>query len=187
MKKVLVIFLSVIGLMACNNQTETTESVSNQLTNDELVARGEYLVTTIGCADCHSAKIMTANGPAVDPATNLAGHVDGDLSELVNQDALANWYLFSPSLTAAVGPWGISYSANITSDDSGIGMWTEEQFFRAMREGQYKGLEGTRKLLPPMPWQNFANMTDDDLKAIFAYLKSTPPVRNVIPLATPPN
>ena len=49
------------------------------------------------------------------------------------------------------------------------------------REGKYKGLDGSRPLLPPMPWPNFAQMTDEDLKAVFAYLKSTKPVRNIVP------
>ena len=86
--------------------------------------------------------------------------------------------LFNGGLTAAVGPWGISYAANISSDDSGVGLWTDEQFIRAIREGQYKGMEGTRKLLPPMPWPNYAHLTDDDLKAMLKYLKSTNPVRS---------
>jgi hypothetical protein len=52
-----------------------------------------------------------------------------------------------------------------------------------MREGKYKGIQNSRDLLPPMPWQNFAQMNDKDLKAIFAYLQSTTPVRNVVPPA----
>ena len=146
-----------------------------------MIERGRYLVTSIGCDDCHSPKIMTDHGPAPDPATRFAGHIEGDLKDKVSKDATGNWLLFNGSLTAAVGPWGISYSSNISSDDSGIGLWTDEQFIRSMREGQYKGVEGTRKLLPPMPWQNFANLTDDDLKAMLKYLKSSKPVRNVPP------
>ncbi len=76
------------------------------------------------------------------------------------------------TLTSWVGPWGISYSANITSDDSGIGTWSEDQFLFAIRNGKLKGLPGSRMLLPPMPWQAFRNLTDDELKAMFAYLKS---------------
>jgi hypothetical protein len=91
------------------------------------------------------------------------------------------WTLFNEDLTAAVGPWGVSFSANLTSDPTGIGNWSEEQFLKAIREGKLKGVEGTRPILPPMPWQNFRNMTDEDLKAIFAFLKSTKPVRNVVP------
>jgi len=42
-------------------------------------------------------------------------------------------------------------------------------------------MDGARQLLPPMPWPVYRNMTDEDLKAIFAYLKTTKPVRNIVP------
>lgn len=83
--------------------------------------------------------------------------------------------------TATKGPWGISYAANLTPDDTGIGNWTEEQFISAMKEGNYKGIKGARKLLPPMPWQAYNKMQDDDIRAIFAYLKSLKPVSNIVP------
>ncbi len=84
-------------------------------------------------------------------------------------------------LTSAVGPWGQSYSANISSDATGIGNWTEEQFIRALREGKYKGMKEGRSLLPPMPWFVYKNPSDTDLKAIFAYLKTTKPVETRVP------
>ena len=91
------------------------------------------------------------------------------------------WVLFGMGLTSSAGPWGISYSANLTSDATGIGNWTEEQFFRAIRKGLSKGLEGNRPLLPPMPWFAYKNLTDEDLRAVFSYLKSTKPIKNVVP------
>jgi hypothetical protein len=97
------------------------------------------------------------------------------------------WALMSMDLTAAAGPWGISYAANISSDATGIGNWTEAQFIKCMREGKLKGMDETRPLLPPMPYQNFAKLTDTDLKAMFAYLKSTKPVDNVVPAPKPIN
>jgi hypothetical protein len=96
-------------------------------------------------------------------------------------NAKKGWVLFAPDLTAAVGPWGMSFSANISSDQTGIGNWTEEQFFRAIREGKSKGLKESRPLLPPMPWAQYRNLKDDDLRAIFAFLKSTKPVENRVP------
>ena len=68
---------------------------------------------------------------------------------------------------------GISYTANLTSDATGIGNWKEQQFMYAIREGKFKGLAGSRTLLPPMPWEMYRHMTDGELKAIFAYLKTT--------------
>ncbi len=105
---------------------------------------------------------------------------------VVNKDALKNWVLFGMHNTSAVGPWGISFSSNITSDETGIGTWTEEQFIKAMKEGKYKGLDNSRPIMPPMPWKAYANMTDDDLKAVFAYLKTTKPVRNIVPAPVAP-
>lgn len=89
--------------------------------------------------------------------------------------------MFNEDLTAAAGPWGVSFAANITSDATGAGSWQEENFILALRKGKFKGLEGSRNLLPPMPWQNFSQMTDDDLKAIYTFLQSTKPVNNVVP------
>ena len=94
--------------------------------------------------------------------------------------------LFGQDLTPAVGPWRVSYSANLTSDETGTGNWTEQQFMTAIRKGKYKGLEGSRDLLPTMPWQVYRGMTDTDLKAIFAYLQTTKPVSNLVPAPIAP-
>jgi hypothetical protein len=85
-------------------------------------------------------------------------------------------------LTSCVGPWGISFAGNLTSDETGIGNWTEENFLRAIKKGKYKGLENSRPLLPPMPWFVYKNMSDEDLKSIFAYLKTVKAVENVVPI-----
>ena len=87
------------------------------------------------------------------------------------------------SNTVAVGPWGASFAANITSDPTGIGSWSFEQFQTAMTKGKFKGLEAARDLLPPMPWPNYQSMAKEDLEAIYHYLKSTKPVRNIVPNA----
>ncbi|WP_336914823.1 c-type cytochrome [Runella sp.] len=127
---------------------------------------------------------MTPAGPEPDPQRLLSGHPAGDpLPPITDKHITApgQWVLFSPDLTAAVDPWGTTFASNLTPDDTGIGPWTEAQFLKAIREGKSKGMDGTRPLLPPMPWMNIAKMTDEDLKAIFAYLKSLPPVKNVVP------
>ena len=98
-----------------------------------------------------------------------------------------DWLLFNNGLTAFVGPWGVSYAANLTPDDTGIRHWKFEQFLTAIRKGKSKGLEGNRPLLPPMPWEMYKNMTDEDLKSIFTYLKSLPPVNNLVPAPVSPN
>jgi mono/diheme cytochrome c family protein len=156
-------------------------------TQAELIERGKYLVITSACHDCHSPKIMTENGPVPDPARLMSGHPKDEQLPPADQNAGRNgWILFSPGLTGFIGPWGTSYSANLTPDDTGIGAWTFENFKTAIRKGKYKGQEGGRNLLPPMPWDMYKNMTDDDLKAIFTYLKSLPKVNNLVPSPKPP-
>lgn len=146
------------------------------------IARGEYLVTIAGCDDCHSPKRMGAHGPELIPELRLSGfQQNGQLPPVTKQAVQGGWALMAMDMTAAVGPWGISYAANISSDSTGIGNWKEENFIRAIREGKTKGLEGSRPMLPPMPWPGYKNMTDEDLKSIFAYLKTTKPVHNAVP------
>ncbi len=124
-------------------------------------------------------------GPEPDMSRRFMGHpADLDIPEYEEaQIAPGQWLLTNNDLTAWVGPWGISYSANITSSNTGIGVWAEDNFIRAMRDGLYKGIEGSRPLLPPMPWPSYRNLSDDDLKAIFAYLKTIDPIDNIVPMA----
>jgi hypothetical protein len=151
------------------------------------VAWGEHLVIIGACHDCHTPKKMTAAGPVLDTARWLSGHpaqmpgIEVDRAAMESKGYAVTW-----DLTEWVGPWGVSYTANLTPDPTGIGNWSEEQFFRALREGKYKGMEGSRPLLPPMPWEMYRNMTDDEIRAIFAYLKSIRPVDNLVPPPLPP-
>ena len=172
--------IAAIIAVSCNdaapeNKVEATASETD-------VERGKYLVETIGCDDCHSPKKMGARGPELIEDLRFSGYPqDRPVLKPDSNEVKKGWMVFAPDLTQAVGAWGVSFSANITSDSTGIGGWTEEQFFKAMREGKSKGLDNTRPMLPPMPWQNFAKLKDADLKAMFAYLKSTKPVRNIVP------
>lgn len=151
-----------------------------------LIKRGEYLVSIMGCHDCHSPKTRGPQGPELIADKLLSGYPADRPLPARNADALKNWVLFNSDNTATAGPWGVSFSANLTSDATGIGSWSEEQFRRALTQGKAKGLANNRMLLPPMPWPNFRNLKDDELKAIFAYLKSTKPVANVVPAPIPP-
>lgn len=153
---------------------------------EQLVERGRYLVDIMGCNDCHSPKIMGPNGPMNDPDRILSGHPAGAPVPPADKEALQAWVLFGMDGTTTVGPWGTTFSANLTSDATGIGNWTEEQFKRALTQGLFKGLEGSRPLLPPMPWQNYKDIKDEDVHAIFTYLQSTRPVENVVPAPLPP-
>jgi hypothetical protein len=91
----------------------------------------------------------------------------------------------TPTLTAWSGPWGVSFAANLTPDqNTGLGTWTEDMFVKAIRTGKHMGV--SRPILPPMPWQDIAAMSDGDLKAIYAYLRSIPPIVNHVPDPIPP-
>ncbi|MBS1661209.1 MAG: diheme cytochrome c-553 [Bacteroidetes bacterium] len=152
----------------------------------QLVKRGEYLVNAIGCDDCHSPKKMGPRGPEIDSALRFSGYPAGRPIPSFDTGTAKSWVLFGGDLTSAVGPWGISFSGNISSDATGIGNWTEEQFIRCLRQGKWKGLEQGRPLLPPMPWQNFSRLSYEDLRSIYAFLKTTKPVNNTVPQPIPP-
>lgn len=170
----------IIAFIACNPQAKG--EVDSVISKDSLVNRGSYLVNTMGCDDCHSPKIFGPQGPEIDMEHRFSGHPANAPLAKADTNVMKNgWMLFSMDLTAYVGPWGTSYSANLSSDETGIGSWTEEQFMRAIRKGKSKGMEEGRPLLPPMPWQMYRNLTDMDLKAIFAYLKTSKPIANVVP------
>lgn len=181
-----VLVMGALMYAACGEQPSQQPLADAGISKDSLVKRGEYLVNVMGCGDCHSPKIMGPQGPMSDPERILSGHPASLAIPKVDPSQLQSWVLFSHSQTAFVGPWGVSFAANLTGDSTGIGSWTEEQFFRAMKEGKYKGLPASRPILPPMPWQNFAAITDNDLKSIYQYLKSTKPVNNAVPAAIPP-
>jgi mono/diheme cytochrome c family protein len=80
------------------------------------------------------------------------------------------------------GPWGRVATANLTPDPSGIPYYDEILFLQAIRTGYVKA----RSLNQIMPWRNYGGMTDDDLKAIFAYLKTLKPIKHVVDNAEPP-
>jgi len=152
------------------------------------IKRGQYLATFGGCGDCHTPKVMTPNGPGPDTSRLLSGHrADADPTPL-SMGILkpSRWAAMTNSdLTAWAGPWGISFSANLTPDkDTGLGNWTVEQFIKAMRTGKHLGTG--RPILPPMPWADVAVLTDKDMKALFAYLQSLPPIANPVPAPIPP-
>ena len=173
----------VILLTGCRNNSKTAIPESAELSVTQLVQKGEYLVTIMGCNDCHSPKETGPQGPAVIADLILSGYPATRPFQKVEPELIKKgWILFNADLTAAAGPWGVSFAANLTSDQTGIGNWTEENFRRALKEGRYKGLESFRMLLPPMPWSNFTAISDEDIKAIFQYLKSTVPVNNIVPI-----
>ena len=182
----MLLMVSAIAIVACQNNPKSVTTAVVEPTGEQLIQKGEYLVKIMGCNDCHSPKELGQHGPVVIPDVMLSGYPVSRTLKKVDIGIIKNgWNILNEDFTSAAGMWGISFAANLTSDQTGIGNWTEENFKRALKEGRYKGLEGSRTLLPPMPWTNFTTITDEDVKAMFAYLKSVKPVSNVVPLPIP--
>jgi mono/diheme cytochrome c family protein len=140
---------AAILLVSCG-KSEQQESTSMATPAMTPVERGKYLTTVLGCHDCHTPGYFYG---AADMNRALSG------SEL-------GWQ----------GPWGIAFPRNLTPDmETGIGTWTEQDIVRAIRTG-YRP-DGTQ-LTPPMPWPDFASLTDQDAQAVAAYLKSIPAIRH---------
>jgi cytochrome c553 len=172
MSTVAFVLVSVALVLAATRKPQTGHA--------ERLQRGQYLVEYGGCADCHTPQHMTSEGARPDRSRWLAGHPED--AQLPPPPKLPEgpWFAVTAGLTAWSGPWGISYAANLTPDElTGIGIWTEDLFLKTMRTGKHMG--AGRDILPPMPWQGLAKLSDDDLKAIYAYLRSIPPVRNRVP------
>jgi mono/diheme cytochrome c family protein len=144
------------------------------------VARGEYLVNAMGCHDCHTPAKMGANGPEPDMSHSLGGH-PASVAVPPPPAPAGPWIgSVTGTFTAWSGPWGVSYTANLTPDKAtGLGEWTEQQFVDTIRTGRRQGRG--REILPPMPWPAFKNLNDADLKAIFAYLRTVKPIVNKVP------
>lgn len=142
--------------------------------------RGKYLVAIAGCNDCHTPLKMTPQGPQPDTSRLLSGH-PAELHAATPAKTEGVWgWAGTLTMTAFSGPWGISYAANLTPDmETGIGAWSDAAFIGAVKTGKHMG--AGRPLLPPMPWQNLGKMTDEDLKSVFAYLQSIPPIKNQVP------
>lgn len=155
------------------------------LSGEELVARSRYLVDIGGCNDCHTPWRMGPNGPEPDLARLMMGH-PADLTMPPAPDMGDGPWLWAGAATntAFAGPWGVTYAPNLTPHESGLGVWTEEIFVRAMRTGKHMG--AGRPIMPPMPTPNIGRMTDEDLRAVFAYLRSIPPLENAAPDWQPP-
>ncbi len=173
----------VISQINCSGKEE-----KKTMSQTEMVALGKYIVSTSGCSDCHTPKIFTPTGPTFDTTRLLSGFPQGEKLPALDVKFVApgNWVAVEVNSASWVGPWGISYASNLTPDNAtGIGTMTEEMFIKTLREGNYMGVG--RPLLPPMPWQVIGQKTDQDLKAIYAYLQSIKPIHNEVPQPTPPD
>lgn len=150
------------------------------------VARGKYLVTVAVCNDCHTPWKSGEKGPEPDMSRMLSGHPEHMVLPLAPR-ADEPWAVSVASTnTAWSGPWGVSFTANLTPDpETGLGRWTLRNFTDTIRSGRHMGRG--RPILPPMPIPMYMHFTDEDLESIFIYLRSIPAVRNRVPEPLPPS
>ena len=144
------------------NEKEVLEFYARQgaRAKQNAVERGKYLVTTLGCAYCHS------------PVRE-----DGSMVEELRYAGGQRWDLY---------PFDNVVSYNLTSDSAtGLGSWTDDQIKTFVTKGIRRN--GTRMIPFPMPWPAFASLKEDDLNAIVAFLRTIPPVSNRIPDPASPN
>lgn len=154
------------------------------------IAQGRKLAMIGGCGDCHTPKNFAPGAPPMQDSTRMfSGHPTTEPQPAWSPDDMQRAVAATTNgmLTAWAGPWGVSFAANITPDTTtGIGEWTEESFILAMRTGKHQGFSSSRNILPPMPWENLKGLSDQELRALWLYLRSIPPVRNEVPLPIPP-
>lgn len=169
------IFLTLIFVLLCLNYAES---------QSDLVKRGKYLVDAAGaCGQCHTPR----KGAEMDMNMYLAGHPENAAYPKFDMSMMQRgiFMVAAPTLAAFSMPFGTTFAANLTPDkETGLGEWTEQMFVDTMRIGHHQGDTSNRKLLPPMPIKNaYANLSDEDLKAMWAYLKTIKPVKNEVPVA----
>lgn len=150
--------IGLLGAMVFGGLEPHKNEVKTSVPMGATVERGRYLAYGPGaCRGCHSE----ADGFAVKPGGEFIGATEPMHSEF---DDDPNMY----------------WAPNLTPDPSGIaGKWTEEQFMARIKEGRtHKG--------SPMPWGNLQNLQDDDIKALWLFFKSLPPVKKDYPLTVVP-
>jgi mono/diheme cytochrome c family protein len=168
-----------VGTMAFSADTGASPSPGK-------VARGKYLVTIAGCNDCHTPLKMGESGPEPDVSRMLSGHPESVVVTAPAETPKAPWLVTATGTsTAWSGPWGVSFTANLTPDaETGLGRWTVRNFKDTIRTGRHMGRG--RPILPPMPIPMYKHMTDEDLEAVFSYLRTIPAIRNHVPEPLPP-
>lgn len=186
MKKSTLLALALLALPALATLSPVAPSFAAAPAADPQVTRGAYLVKIMACNDCHTPWKMGPKGPAPDMTRELSGHPEGFVMPPPPAQGAGPWIAqIGATNTAWAGPWGVSFTANLTPDpETGLGKWTEANFIQAIRTGRHQG-QG-RPILPPMPWEQYRNASDDDLKAVFAYLRQVPAIRNRVPQPVDP-
>lgn len=168
---------------ACRSAADEAPTTTDRAA---LIARGEHLVATGGCHDCHTPLVMGPEGPTRDLSRALSGHPEQMVMPPAPALPEGPWLgVVGATQTAYAGPWGTTFTANLTPDpDTGLGRWSLADFVATVRTGRRMG-KG-RPVLPPMPIEVMQRYSDDELAAMFAYLQSLPPIVNRVPTPIAP-
>ena len=184
MTRNIVFGILTVGIVAAGVATAALTRTTGR-TQQARVERGQYLVTVGGCNDCHTPLKMGQKGPEPDISRMLSGHPDSFPIASGIAPASDRWMMTAAaSGTAFSGPWGVSFAANLTPDqNTGLGIWTEEMFMKTLKTGRHMGV--SREILPPMPWFNYGKMTEEDLKSVYAFLRTIQPIHNRVAAPLP--
>jgi len=179
--------LLAVSLAGCNRPAQPATPAPAAAPAQSPVERGKMLVIGGGCHDCHTPKKIGPNGPEADLSRMLSGHPESQKVTAPFKGPKSLWSIhINDDLTAWSGPWGVSFAANLTPDmNTGLGIWNEDMFVKALKEGKHMGT--SRAILPPMPYYWYGQLPEEDLKAMFAYLKSIPPIQNRVPTPLGPD
>ena len=168
------LFLSILiitSTVSCKNISDKTQYSQQQVqTGETLVAQGK-------CNFCHTPD------DAIDGKI-LYGHPANDKIPKIPNVPFGSqqWEEYVANLDSTVWIAGdkIVFSANITPDKkTGIGTWSEEDFINTIRTGTHPGWK--KDLNNPMPWLEYAKLSNEQLTSIYAYLMSLQPVNNKVP------
>jgi hypothetical protein len=145
------------------------------------IARGKYLVTAMACGDCHTPHDQT--GQPI-KALELSGHPEKAPlpswePEMLSKGAVAT---MAPTLTAFAGPFGVSVAPNLTPDPETGLVVSVEGLIASWKSGNH--WKYNRPVQPPMPIEHYKELEETDVRAIYAYLQSLPPVKNMAPATT---
>lgn len=188
------VLLSILS--ACGSKVEPAppKKASHHEEQEEIyrkynIERGKRLVERGQCSQCHTPKIKTTLGYKPDKDRFLSGYdQDQELPDLPYAKIMAGEtekMFYTTDATVWVGRWGVSFAANLTPEpETGIGNWKEEDFIDIFR-GNRHFAEGA-EVISPMPVNVYSRLGFFELRSIFIYLQTLPPVVNSVPVRIPP-
>ena len=160
---------------------------SKDIDKENKIKFGKLLTQEFGCVDCHTPKIIINNQILIDESRMFSGHPQDKILPVFPPELVGprKWEgLYIADMTAWGGTWGISYAANLTPDKkTGIGNLSEENFISILSLGIHSNL--SREILPPMPWNQISRLNEEEIGAIYLYLRTIKPIKNKVPESVP--